>query len=117
MIHRSIIITTKRILPILALLAAVQLFAHGGFDHVMGTVLTITGNKVTVKTAAGTTDVKLDEKTEFTKDGLKAHADDLKPGMRVVFDIPEGSKDKIAHSVKMGVTAKAADPHEHDAHK
>jgi len=43
-------------------------------------------------------------------------------GVRVVVDIPEGSKTKLAHSVKIGAAAKAAAPastgaHEHDGHK
>jgi hypothetical protein len=83
-------------------------FAHEGFDHVMGTVVTSAGNVLTVKTAKGNVDVKLDDKTELTKGSQKALPADLKPGVRVVVDIPEGSKDKIAHSVKIGVAAPAA---------
>ncbi len=49
-------------------------------------------------------DVKVDAKTEITKDDKKADAADLKPGVRVVFDIPEGSKDNVAHSAKLGVS-------------
>jgi hypothetical protein len=56
--------------------------------------------------------VKLDDKTELTKNDQKALIVDLKPGVRVIVDIPEGSKDKIAHSVKIGVAAAA-----HDASK
>jgi hypothetical protein len=61
-----------------------------------------------VKTAKGNVDVKLNEKTEFTKDGQKALLADMKPGMRVVVDIPEGAKEKIAHSVKIGAAVPAA---------
>jgi hypothetical protein len=88
-------------------------FAHGGFDHVMGTVVKVANNVLTVKTTKGNVDVKLDEKTELTKNDQKALLTDLKPGVRVVVDIPEGSKDKIAHSVKIGVAATAG----HDATK
>src|SRR5580704_11664421 len=91
---------------------AAPMFAHGGFDHVMGTVVKLADHVLTVKTTKGNVDVKLDDKTELTKNGAKADAADLKPGVRVVVDIPEGSKDKIAHSVKIGA-AVAAD---HDAH-
>jgi hypothetical protein len=55
--------------------------------------------------------VKLDDKTELTRNDQKALVTDLKPGVRVVVDIPEGSKDKIAHSVKIGVAAAAAHDH------
>jgi len=89
----------------LALLAfAVQLIAHGGFDHVIGTVVKMENNVLTVKTAKGNVDVRLNEKTEITRNDQKAQSADLKPGTRVVVDVPEGSKEKIAHSVKLGVS-------------
>jgi hypothetical protein len=94
--------------------AAVPIFAHGGFDHVMGTVVSVANNVLTVKTAKGNVDVKLDDKTELTKNGLKAQLGDLAPGSRVVVDIPEGSKDKLAHSVKIGSASKAVDQHTHE---
>ena len=56
--------------------------------------------------------MKLDDKTEFSKGDLKAQASDLKSGLRAIVDIPEGSKDKIKHSVKVGAACAAA----HDAH-
>ena len=95
---------------------AAPVFAHGGFDHVMGTVVTVANNVLTVKTAKGNVDVKLDAKTDLMKNDQRAQLADLTPGARVVVDIPEGSKDKIAHSVKIGV-AGATDPHAHDSHK
>jgi hypothetical protein len=112
----STIITTRTLLLSLLLLAlAVPVFAHGGFDHVIGTVVTVSNNVLTVKTAKGNVDVKLDDKTELTKSDQKAQIADLKPGTRVVVDIPEGSKDKVAHSVKLGATtASHADDHHHE---
>jgi hypothetical protein len=92
---------------------AVPIFAHGGFEHVMGTVVKIAGNVLTVKTSKGNVDVKLDDKTELTQSNQKAEIVDLTPGVRVVVDVPEGSKDRVAHSVKIG-TATVTD---HDAHK
>ena len=99
----------------LVLLAGMT-WAHGGFDHVIGTVVKVDNNVMTVKTAKGDVDVKLNDQTEITKTDLKAGLADLKPGSRVVVDIPEGSKDKVAHSVKVGVAHAAAAPHTHDAH-
>ena len=117
----NIITTTRKSAPRLLLLmsAATLVFAHEGFDHVMGTVVKTSGNVVTVNTGKATVDVKLDEKTELTKvndkgGSQKAQLADLKPGVRVVVDIPEGNKDKTAHSVKIGV---AASDHVHDSHK
>jgi len=92
-------------------------FAHGGFDHVMGTVVKVADNVLTVKTAKGNVDVKLDDKTELTKNGQPAQLTDMAPGARVVVDVPEGSKDKVAHSVKIGTGAKSTDHHVSDAHK
>jgi hypothetical protein len=94
---------------VLAVLAA-QMLAHGGFDHVIGTVVKMEKNVLTVKTAQGNVNVNLNEKTEITNNSQKAQVTDLKPGARVVVDIPEGSKDKIAHSVKIGVVGGATAP-------
>ena len=121
----SNIIITKHVKRQLALwlgvallaFAAAPVFAHGAFDHVMGTVVKVTDNIMTVKTAKGNVDVKIDDKTELTKSDQKAQLADLTPGARVVVDIPEGSKDKLAHSVKIGAGNKTTDAHAHDSHK
>ncbi len=92
-------------LSIFGMLAiAGQLSAHGGFDHVVGTVVKVEQNVLTVKTAKGNVDVRLNEKTEITRSGQKSGIADLKPGTRIVVDVPEGAKEKIAHSVKVGVS-------------
>ena len=111
--NRKFISTITRALAA-ASLAAVA-FAHGGFDHVMGTVAKVTGDVLTVKTAKGNVDVKLDSRTELTKNNQKAVLADLTQGARVVVDVPEGNKENLAHSVKIGAIAAAAD-HDHDAH-
>jgi hypothetical protein len=105
------IITTKLLSIAFLIASGTALLAHGGFDHVIGTVANVSGSVLTVKTAKGNVDVKLDDKTEISKGDLKMQAADLKPGVRVVVDIPEGSKDKIAHSVKMGAAAATHDAH------
>jgi hypothetical protein len=107
---QNIIITS---LLSLLLACASQIFAHGGFDHVTGTVVKLDNNVLTVKTAKGEATVKLDAKTEITRNDKPAQAADLKAGVRVVVDIPEESKTKIAHSIKIGAAAPAA----HDTHK
>src|SRR5262249_38128138 len=86
---------------------APAIYAHGGFDHVTGTVTKFENNVLTVKTAKGNVDVQLNEKTEITRNNQKAPAADLKPGIRVVVDVPEGSKERIARSVKLGVASNA----------
>ena len=106
---RDIIIITS----LLTLLLAGAVFAHGGFDHVTGTVVKLENNVLTVKTAKGDVAVTLDAKTEITRNDKPAQAADLKAGVRVVVDIPEGSKTKLAHSIKIGAAAADA----HDTHK
>ena len=102
--NRNRIIITSRTLLLAAMLAfASHVMAHGGFEHVIGTVVKVENSVLTVKTAKGNVDVKLAGNTEITQSDHKAAAADLKPGVRVVVDIPEGSKDKVAHSVKIGV--------------
>ena len=113
---RNIIITS------LLLASFALLFAHGGFDHVSGTVVKLENNVLTVKTAKGESAVALDAKTEITQNDKPAQAGDLKTGVRVVVDIPEGSKTKVAHSVKIGTATKqaktsATTAHDHDSHK
>jgi len=103
----------------LLLACATLVFAHGGFDHVTGILVKTDNSVLTIRTAKGDVTVTVDAKTEITRNDKPAQAADLKPGLRVVIDIPEGSKIKLAHSVKIGTAAKAAtsDAHDHDAHK
>ena len=103
MTNRLNIIISSMILLVIA--ACAPAFAHGGFDHVRGTVVKVANNVLTVKTAKGDVDVKLDNKTELTKNDQKAQLADLKPGTRVIVEVPQNNEDKIAHSVKIGAPA------------
>ena len=108
---------TKSVLTMMGAMAMLGLlslpvFAHGGVEHVAGNVVTVANNVLTVKTSTGNVDVKLDGKTEVTKNKLKAQVTDLTPGTRVVIDIPEGGKEKIAGAAP----AAAAESHEHEGH-
>jgi hypothetical protein len=110
-------LTTARLAIAMLLFATTPVFAHGGFDHVRGTVVKITNHVLTVRTPNGNIEVKLNDKTELTKNDRKAALADLVPGARVVVDVPEGNKDNLAHSVKIGVGGKIAAPHAKDLHK
>jgi hypothetical protein len=101
----------RRSVILLIFAAWMSAFPHGGFEHVRGTVVRVGNNVLTVKTAKGNVDVKLDSKTELTRDEHKAEVADLKPGTRVVVDLPEGRTDAIAHSVKIGTANKAVEEH------
>lgn len=95
---------------VLLLALAAQLAAHGGFDHVVGTVVKVDKDVLTVKTVKGNVDVRLGDRTEITKNDQKGQVADLKPGTRVVVDVPEGSKDRVAHSIKVGVSGASGGP-------
>ncbi|HJT70801.1 MAG TPA: hypothetical protein VJ731_11410 [Terriglobales bacterium] len=100
----------------LAMLASTTLvFAHGGMEHVMGTVVKVANGVLTVKTAKGNVDVALTDKTELTSNNQPAQVADLKPGTRVVVDVMEQGKTKMAHSVKLGAPGNSE--HSHEAHK
>src|SRR3954451_12093018 len=86
----------------LAMAALTPGFAHGGFEHIRGTVARVANNVLTVKTAKGNVNVKLDSRTEYTHNYRKAQVSDLKPGARVIAEVPEGSQDHAAHSVRIG---------------
>jgi len=112
-----------RIFAAMLFALAAPVFAHGGFDHVAGNVVAVANNVLTVKTSTGNVDVKLDAKTEVTKNKLKAQVADLTPGTRVLIDIPEGGAEKIAHAVKIstgpaskGEAHEENGAHHHDAH-
>jgi len=89
------------ILTLMAL--AAPSLAHGGFDHVRGTVVSVNDNVLTVKTSTGDVAVKLDSRTQFTKNDRKAQLSDLVPGARVIVEVPqEKNKERVAQSVKIG---------------
>lgn len=101
---------------VLALLATAQLFAHGGMKHVMGTVVKVDNNVLTVTTAKGNIDVQLNDKTEITNNNQPAQLTDLKPGTRVIVDVMGEGKNKVAHSVKLGKASNTTE-HAHKVHK
>jgi hypothetical protein len=103
-------ITTAKL--VLAAAALVPAFAHGGFDHIQGTVARVANNVLTVKTAHGNVDVKLDSRTNLTRNNRKALVSDLKPGARVIAEVQDGSKDHVAQSVRIGALPKGA-PSQH----
>src|SRR5579872_4022134 len=99
----------------LVMTAAVT-FAHGGFEHVMGTVSKISAQSVTVTTAANkTVDVAINAKTTYTRGTAKVAAADLKVGDRVVIDATgEAPAPLVAASVKIGAAGAAVAAHDHD---
>jgi len=80
--------------------------AHGGHAHkAMGTVESISGNHVTIKTTDGkTVMVMLDAKSKITRGKTKVQASALKVGDRLVAEGPEQKDVILATTVKLGET-------------
>jgi hypothetical protein len=84
--------------------------AHEGHDHtVMGTISSIDGTNLMVKTADGKqTMVMMDAKTKITQGKAKVDAKALKVGDRVVASGPEEKEMIMAETVKVGAAPAAA---------
>ncbi len=95
----------------LALLTADAL-AHGGLEHVIGTVVKISDNTISVKTLAGKiVEIGLDEKTTYTRAKIAIDKKSIKEGDRVVIHAAEIKEKLLARTVEIGtagVTHKAA---------
>lgn len=98
----------------LALLAFTgPMFAHGGMEHVMGTIVSFDNNVLTVKTARGSVGVMINEKTGIMSGNQTARTADLKPGTRVVVEAMKDGQNLVAHTVKLGAPAGKSE-HGHD---
>jgi len=101
--------TTRRVLLFAlapALLSVVAL-AHGGLEHVRGTVAKVSDQSVTVTTAAGkTVEVLLDAQTTYARVDKPIQKSDLKVGDRVVIHAAEKGTTLTAHTVEVGVSKK-----------
>src|SRR5882672_11232242 len=83
--------------------------AHENDKTVMGTVSSIDGNNLMVKTADGkSVMVMMDAKTKITKGTVKLAATALKVGDRVVAAGPEEKAMIMAETVKVGAAAAPA---------
>jgi lysyl-tRNA synthetase class II len=84
--------------------------AHEGHDHtVMGTIASIDGTNLMVKTADGKqTMVMMDAKTKITQGKTKVDVKALKVGDRVVASGPEQQSMIMAETVKVGAAQVAA---------
>jgi hypothetical protein len=109
------IITTKLNLRIalvtvlaLALVPAI-VSAHGGEEHVVGTVTKVSDTSVTVKTTAGKmVDVGFDAKTTYARAKAPIQKTDVKVGDRIVIHAVEVNEKLVAHTVELGAATTAA---------
>ena len=79
--------------------------AHGGVEHVMGTVKAIDESSITVTTKKGDQKISLDASTKFEKGTAAASAADVKPGARVVVHSKKSGEGLAAQVVKLGGAA------------
>lgn len=87
---------------------AAMAFAHGGGEHIKGTVTAIGENSITLETPANKSKtIGFDAKTKFEKSGAAATVKDLKVGDRVVVDIHEMGEKLHATVVRFGAPKKA----------
>ena len=102
------IITTKlkiqiALVAVLALALPAIVCAHGGEEHVVGTVTKVSDTSVTVKTTACTVvEVSFDAKTTYARAKLAIQKTDVKVGDRIVIHAVEVNEKLVAHTVELG---------------
>jgi Domain of unknown function (DUF5666) len=90
-------------------LVAAHAFAHGGEEHVVGTVAKLTSDSITVKTTANTTvTVALVPATKFIKDKSASKISDLNVGDRVVIHARKSTEGKLVADTVEFAAAKLA---------
>jgi hypothetical protein len=94
---------------VVSLVSSRALLAHEGHTHkVMGTVQSVQGSSLEVKTPEGkTVTVMMDAKTSIVRGTTKLDRTALKAGDRVSIDATEQKKVMTAQTIKLG-TAPAA---------
>ena len=107
--------TQVAILAILALaLLPTIATAHGGEEHVTGTVTKISDTAVTVKTTAGkTVEIGFDAKTTYARAKQPIQKTDIKVGDRIVIHAMEMNEKLIAHTVEIGAATAAKQAPKH----
>lgn len=111
--HSMKTIRLKVQVALLAILSLVLLpgiaTAHGGEEHVTGTVTRISDTSVTVKTTAGkTVEVGFDAKmTTYARAKQPVQKTDIKVGDRVVIHAMEVNEKLVAHSIELGAATSA----------
>jgi hypothetical protein len=96
---------------ICTLLLGTLTFAHGGMEHVLGTVTAITDHSLSVKTRDGATKtVEFDSETKFVKNDAAATVKDVQVGNRVVIHAHNHDGSLHAAEVKIGTDAAPVQP-------
>jgi hypothetical protein len=93
-----------------ALIISTLAFAHGGMEHVLGTVTAVTDHSLTVKTRDGVIKtVEFDGETKFVKGDASATIKDVQVGSRVA--IHAHSHDNALHAAEVKIGTETADQH------
>ena len=120
--HMNMRSTTIRLKVQLALFAILALalvptiaVAHGGEEHVTGTVTKISDASVTVKTTTGkTVEVGFDAKmTTYARAKEPIQKTDIKVGDRIVIHAMEVNEKLVAHTVEVGAAGAAKQAAKH----
>lgn len=86
------------------LLIAGVAYAHGGMEHVMGTVVSMTDNSITVKTTAGKTQtVNTTADTKYAQMDKQIAMKNLKVGDRIVIEAMKKDGKLTAVEAKVGM--------------
>src|SRR3954467_9752697 len=81
---------------VFALSTVTLCFAHGGNEHVRGTVTQISAGSITVQTADKKSHtLTVNGKTAFKQGAKTVHQADVKVGDRVVVDVPEKTTEAL----------------------
>ena len=94
--------------PILicTLLLGTLAFAHGGMEHVLGTVTAVSDHSLSVKTRDGSVKtIEFDGQTKFTKGDAAATVKDVQVGSRVAIHAHNNDNTLHAAEVKIGTDA------------
>jgi hypothetical protein len=82
-------------------------FAHGGMEHILGTVTAMTDHSISLKTREGVTKtVEFDGETKFVKGDAAATVKDVQAGNRVV--IHAHNRDRSLHAAEVRIGTDAA---------
>ena len=88
--------------------------AHGGEQHVMGTVTKVSDTAVTVKTTAGkTVEVGFDSKTTYRRAKQPIQKTDIKVGDRIVIHATEVKEKLVARTVEIGTAPQTKEAAKH----
>ena len=90
----------------LSLTLTTAAWPHGGMEHILGTVVKINGNIVSVEKDGKTTEVELSSSTTFEYGGHAGKSGDLRVGDRVVIHAAKVNGKEVAHEVRFTHAAK-----------